>query len=330
MKVSAYNLNLNSSYSSQKSFMVRNEQTETKNTTEIVVSQNDSLNINADGAIKNENKTLNFSLNSSVNNTFALKIINTTDRKLDPLVIGLNGDIVNTNGKSTFQFDLNSDGTQDNIAHLADGNAFLSYDKNKNGTIDDGSELFGTQSGNGFADLALYDDTKDGVIDESDSIFKSLSLWQKTANGDKLSTLKDKNIGAIFLKNVDSKLQLQTDGNNDAIIQSSGVAVTEDGKALWVSHVDFILKQTVPEQKSQQSSLLAKLSDVSNSSAPTKRSKTDIEKTIEKLKKELSQIEGKIRNAASNEEAKMYELQKQTINQEIAALEKMSSLDTIA
>lgn len=331
MKVSSYNLNLASSYASQKSLMMRGEQTDTKNITEIVVSEKNSLAVEAGGELKNENKTINFSLNSSVSNLFSLKIINTTDRKLDPLVINTDGNIVNTDGKQLFEFDLNSDNTKDSIAYLSKGNSFLAYDKNGNGIIDDGSELFGTKSGNGFVDLAEHDETKDGVIDESDSIFKNLSLWQKTTNSDNLYTLKDKNIGAIFLKNIDSKLQLQTDGKSDAFIQSSGVAVTEDGKGLWVSHVDFVLKEKESEQNTtQQSPLVTKLSQMSNSSTPAKKSKSDIEKTIEKLKKELAQVESRIRNATSNEEAKMFELQKQTLTQEIAALEKMSSLDMVA
>lgn len=56
---------------------------------------------------------------------------------------------------------------------------FLALDRNENGIIDDGSELFGDVNGfeNGFANLAVYDLNKDGVIDEKDPVFKKLVLW---------------------------------------------------------------------------------------------------------------------------------------------------------
>ena len=63
--------------------------------------------------------------------------------------------------------------------------AFLALDKNGNGTIDDGSELFGnatrlpdgTRAANGFVALAQYDENHDGRIDKSDRIWNSLLLW---------------------------------------------------------------------------------------------------------------------------------------------------------
>ena len=47
----------------------------------------------------------------------------------------------------TFKFDLDADGREDEISMLGKGSGFLALDKNGNGKIDDGSELFGTKSG---------------------------------------------------------------------------------------------------------------------------------------------------------------------------------------
>ena len=60
-------------------------------------------------------------------------------------------------------------------------------DRNGDGKINDGSELFGTKSGDGFKDLASYDADGNGWIDENDAIFSQLKIWTKDEDGkDKL------------------------------------------------------------------------------------------------------------------------------------------------
>ena len=66
--------------------------------------------------------------------------------------------------------------------------------------INDGNELFGTKSGDGFKDLAKYDKDRNGWIDEADDIFDDLRIWTKDEQGnDKLLTLKEAGVGAIYL-----------------------------------------------------------------------------------------------------------------------------------
>ena len=88
----------------------------------------------------------------------------------DPLVINIGTDSAKVSNQK-FKFDLDSDGKEDSISMPTRGSAFLALDKNEDGTINDGNELFGTKSGDGFKDLREY------VI-----IFKSLSKYQLENN----------------------------------------------------------------------------------------------------------------------------------------------------
>ena len=158
----------------------------------------------------------------------------------DPLVINLDSNPVSLSGQH-FYFDLDCDGKKEEISSLGAGSGFLAYDKNNDGIINDGSELFGTKSGNGFHDLAAYDTDGNGWIDEADEIYQHLKVWYKDENGnDKLISLKDADVGAIYLGSEKTKFSLTDKNNNlDGMVRSTGVFLKESGGSGTISQVDL-------------------------------------------------------------------------------------------
>ena len=129
----------------------------------------------------------------------------------DPLVIDLNNDgIKDTNLDYKINFDLDNNGFKEATSWIDNNDAFIAIDKNNNGTIDNGSELFGNKSisnnayaytnpnaKNGFESLKELDSNNDDIINEKDKEFTNLLLWQdKNSNGisetDELIKLSDK------------------------------------------------------------------------------------------------------------------------------------------
>lgn len=157
----------------------------------------------------------------------------------DPLVINLDTDVAEFSDQKFF-FDLDADGELDEISQLDAKSGYLALDKNGDGAINDGSELFGTKSGDGFADLAKYDEDGNGWIDENDPIWSKLKIWCKDENGnDVLYRLADKGVGAICLQKAATDFTLKgATGQTSGAIRSTGVFLYENGNVGTVQHVD--------------------------------------------------------------------------------------------
>ncbi len=159
----------------------------------------------------------------------------------DPLVINFDTDTARLSDQK-FLFDVDADGEVDSISMLGTGSGYLALDKNGDSTINDGSELFGPQSGNGFQDLAVYDEDGNGWIDENDSIWPKLKIWCKNPDGsDSLYTLGEKGLGAICVQNVISDFSLKGSANQDnGYVRSTGIFLYENGNAGTVQHLDLV------------------------------------------------------------------------------------------
>lgn len=157
----------------------------------------------------------------------------------DPLVINMDVGSAELSDQK-FYFDLDADGEEDEIAMLGSGSGYLALDKNGDGKINDGRELFGTSSGDGFKDLAEYDTDHNGWIDENDAVWSKLKIWTKDENGqDKLYTLGEKGVGAIYLGSASTDFTLANDtGSTKGLIRRTGIFLYENGAAGTVQHLD--------------------------------------------------------------------------------------------
>lgn len=144
---------------------------------------------------------------------------NWTPPRRDPLVLDLDGDGIETMGiTSTTQvlFDYDNDGVKTGTGWIAGDDGFVVLDRNGNGTIDNGGELFGDQTlvngvkaKDGFAALSAEDTNKNGKFDAGDTNFTKVRIWQDTnsdgiSQASELHTLNELGITSINLTSTTS------------------------------------------------------------------------------------------------------------------------------
>lgn len=170
-----------------------------------------------------------------------LDVLTGAPRQLkDPLVLDFAGSDVRL-ADVRFAFDLDADGSDDEIPLPMGGRGFLAFDRNSNGNIDDGRELFGPTSGNGFAELAALDADGNGWLDGADPAFAQLRLWRPDAGGGgTLASLAEAGVGALFLGNVATPFSLRSAGNTElGVMRASGIYLGEDGSVGSISQLDL-------------------------------------------------------------------------------------------
>ncbi|TSE21035.1 hypothetical protein Talka_00699 [Tepidimonas alkaliphilus] len=163
-------------------------------------------------------------------------------RTKDPLMIALD---TNPIGLSNwrFAFDLDADGQTEAVPFAAPGAGWLVLDRDGNGRIDDGREVLGALSGDGFADLAALDEDGNGWIDEADAAFEALRVWVRTGAHDpgRLLTLREAGVGALHTGRVASPWTLRTnDGAVAGLVRASGLYLAETGAARLLQQIDLV------------------------------------------------------------------------------------------
>jgi len=158
----------------------------------------------------------------------------------DPLVINFGGTAAQLSNQR-FRFDLDSDGRAEELPLFASGSGYLALDRNNNGRIDSGAELFGPATNSGFAELAAHDQDHNGWIDENDRVFDRLKVWTPVADGPgRLVGLRAAGVGALALAHVASPFELRGSGNADlGAVRAGSVWLSETGGAGSLQEIDL-------------------------------------------------------------------------------------------
>lgn len=160
--------------------------------------------------------------------------------RVSPLVLDLDGDGIELlSYKTGVYFDIDNDGYAEKIGWTKPDDGQLARDINRNGIIDDITELFGDDLISAFFKLSLLDSNDDGIIDKNDKNFKELLIWQdKNSNGfseaDELKTLEEMGIKSISLKTKSEAREIE--GNS---ISELAIFTYEDGREYEIADVHY-------------------------------------------------------------------------------------------
>lgn len=199
-------------------------------------------------------------LQTSTQSTQAQNAQNSDKKVIDPLVIDYAGSGTELSD-TKMQFDLDSDGMPNQISTLKEGSGFLALDKNNDGIINNGNELFGTKSGDGFKDLSIYDSNSDGKIDKEDPIYDKLRIWTPNENGEgQLIGLGEKGIGTIYLNAQESREMMRgKKGDLLGIKQKTADFLYNNGNTGKIHHIDLVsetIKDNALKNQAQNDKLL--------------------------------------------------------------------------
>lgn len=213
---------------------------------EQVHRENEDLSFSARGIVMtSDGKEFEVSLRLDMSREYIEKnslTIRAGDALTDPLVINLSGGPIELSGKK-FAFDLDSDGKEEQISVLRPGSGFLTIDLNDDGLVNDGAELFGPNTGNGFDELEGFDSDGNKWIDENDEAYQMLSIMTFDEQGmSRVQSLKEVGIGAIYLSYSSTLFDLRQQGTNTLLgrIKGTGIYLSEQGDAGTVQQIDLV------------------------------------------------------------------------------------------
>ncbi len=158
----------------------------------------------------------------------------------DPLVLdfGLPGTSTTHDGPL---LDLDLDGDLERLPGLGPTSAWLVDDRDGDGSLTDGSELFGPTTNDGYSELARLDQDGNGFVDAGDAAWSRLALWEHTPDGGRLVALASRGVGALFVGSVSAAFQLRgPDGQPSAQQRAMSFWVGENGAVGSTRRVDLL------------------------------------------------------------------------------------------
>jgi hypothetical protein len=168
---------------------------------------------------------------------------------VSPLILDLNGDGVQTLSYTAgVQFDLLANGRSVDTGWVSSSDGLLVLDRNHDGAITNGSELFGTattlangsKAPNGYAALRETDSNGDGVINSQDSIYADLRVWVD-ANSDGISQTGElKSLASAGVASISLQDTAALSKNNGNLIGLTSTYQSTDGSTRAAADVWFV------------------------------------------------------------------------------------------
>ena len=164
-------------------------------------------------------------------------------RGIDPIVLNF-GENISLFDENYFSFDLDGDGMSEELSGLGKSCGFLALDRDGDGKISDGLELFGPATDNGFGELAKLDNDGNSWIDENDPIFDDLLVWMGAGGKDEqLVSLREAGVGAISVAHAGTQFTLKNnDGHVQGVVQATGLFLMENGEPKAMQELDLVPK----------------------------------------------------------------------------------------
>ena len=208
------------------------------------IEENGNFKVNLDLVTEYHSSYVNPMFISSLKELYG-----TAEVTRSPLVVDLDGDGVETVGVSEgVYFDHDGNGFAEKSGWVGKDDGILVRDINNNGTIDNGTELFGNNSVlssgenalNGFEALKELDSNRDGVFNSSDEAWNTVKVWKDSnqngiVDNSELLSLEQANIAGINLNYNEQEL---VDGNGNTHAQT-GTIIKTDGSSGTITDVWF-------------------------------------------------------------------------------------------
>lgn len=214
-------------------------------------TQSLSFKMQAELAINDQNISIDYSFSLKSEHVSYLSFETNAAALKDPILVqfGSQG-LGEISGES--DFDINNDNALNKLPIFSGDVGYLVYDINQNGKADNGTELFGPQTGNGFTEMAKLDSNHNGFIDQEDEHFDKLYLWkpgdeqvtgdletEQITNQGQWISLSDIGIYAINLAGQNSPYSFyDQQGEIQAQLRQSSFALNESGNVLGVHQID--------------------------------------------------------------------------------------------